>query len=247
MLDDGSFSSFRNFISFSKSLCRTSDATNSFKSNCCQERHIPLPYSALTQAPTANTKGVDGRGQPSDLPTISPPATPLGFEPVTSTLIPLVGLQALLTLLKAIAVRKGAYFTLIVHSPKRPRRTQGELMDVANPPICQHFGITYGWFSEGSCLPIEEVRSQKGSYNEVSSIKRRPLSISRFERELWKLESLVNYNQFSGKERSWKSGWKVDLECLGQSCEEWLRGQVAVLQALFSQELAYLVGCNLDV
>ena len=35
MLDDGSFSSLRNFISFSKSLCRTSDATNSSKGNCC--------------------------------------------------------------------------------------------------------------------------------------------------------------------------------------------------------------------
>ncbi|RVW99167.1 Retrovirus-related Pol polyprotein from transposon TNT 1-94 [Vitis vinifera] len=37
--------------------------------------------------------------------------------------------QALPTLLKAIACRKGIYPNLIVHSPKRPRRTQGELMD----------------------------------------------------------------------------------------------------------------------
>ena len=35
--------------------------------------------------------------------------------------------------------RKCAYPSLIVHSPKRPRRTQGELMDAANPPICQHY------------------------------------------------------------------------------------------------------------
>ena len=49
----------------------------------------------------------------------------------------IVGPQALLTLLKAIAVRKGAYPNLIVHSPKRPRQTQGEFMDAANPPICQ--------------------------------------------------------------------------------------------------------------
>ncbi|RVW12471.1 hypothetical protein CK203_093483 [Vitis vinifera] len=80
-----------------------------------------------------NTRGVDGRGQLSNLPT-----TPLGFEPVTLALIPLVGPQALPTLLKAIACRKDAYPNLIVHSPKRPRRTQGELMDAANPPICQY-------------------------------------------------------------------------------------------------------------
>ena len=48
-----------------------------------------------------------------------------------------VGPQALPTLLKAIAVRKGAYPSLIVHSPKHPRRTQGKLMDTVNPPICQ--------------------------------------------------------------------------------------------------------------
>ena len=33
----------------------------------------------------------------------------------------IVGPQALLTLIKAIAIRKGAYPNLIVHSPKRPR------------------------------------------------------------------------------------------------------------------------------
>ena len=53
----------------SQPLCRTSDATNSPKSNCCQERRIPQPYGAFTQAPTTNTRGVDGHGQPSDLPT----------------------------------------------------------------------------------------------------------------------------------------------------------------------------------
>ena len=51
--------------------------------------------------------------------------------------IPLVGPQTLLTLLKAIAVRKDTYPNLIVHSPKCPRRTQEELMDAANPSICQ--------------------------------------------------------------------------------------------------------------
>ena len=101
--------------------CRTLGATNSPKSNSCQERCIPQPYSAFTQAPMTNTRGVDGRGQPSDVPTISPPATPLGFEPVTSALIPLVGPQALPTLLKAIVVRKCAYPSLIVHSHKHPR------------------------------------------------------------------------------------------------------------------------------
>ncbi|RVW63217.1 hypothetical protein CK203_058954 [Vitis vinifera] len=50
---------------------------------------------------------------------------------------PGVGPQALPTLLKAIVVRKGAYPSLIVHSPKRSRQTQGELMDATNPPICQ--------------------------------------------------------------------------------------------------------------
>ena len=65
------------------------------------------------------------------------PATPLGFEPVTSALIPLVGPQALPTLLKSIVVRKGAYPNLIMHSPKRPRQTQGKLMDSINPPIYQ--------------------------------------------------------------------------------------------------------------
>ena len=118
-------------------FCMTLGTTNSPKSNYCQESCIPQPYSAFTQAPMLNTMGVDGSDQPSNLLTISPSATPLGFEPVTSALIPLIGPQALLTLLKAIACRKGAYPSLIVHSPKRPRRTQGELMDAANPPIYQ--------------------------------------------------------------------------------------------------------------
>ena len=47
-----------------------------------------------------------------------PSATPLGFEPMTLTLIPLVGPQTLPTLLKAIAIKKGAYPNLIVPSPK---------------------------------------------------------------------------------------------------------------------------------
>ena len=121
----------------SSDSCRTSGATNSPNSNCCQERRIPQPYSAFTQVPTANTRGVDERSQPSNLPTISPPTTPMGFELVTLTLIPLVGPQVLPILLKAIDVRKGAYPIFIVHAPKCPRRTQGELMDAANPPIYQ--------------------------------------------------------------------------------------------------------------
>ena len=72
-----------------------------------------------------------------DLPTISPPVTPLEFELVTSTLISLVGPQTLSTLLKTIVVRKGVYPNLIVHSPKCPQQTQGELMDAINPSICQ--------------------------------------------------------------------------------------------------------------
>ena len=51
------------------------------------------------------------------------PMTPLGFEPMTSALLPLVRPQTLPTLLKVIVVRKCAYPSLIVHSPKRPRRT----------------------------------------------------------------------------------------------------------------------------
>ncbi|KAL6346342.1 hypothetical protein AAG906_033138 [Vitis piasezkii] len=85
----------------------------------------------------ANTRRVDGHDQLSNLPTISPLATPLGFELVTSALIQFVGPQTQPTLLKAIAYRKCAYPNLIVHSPKRPQRTQEELMDAANPPICQ--------------------------------------------------------------------------------------------------------------
>ena len=46
-----------------------------------------------------------------------------------------VGPQTLPTLLKAIAVRKYAYPNLIMHSPKHPQRTQGELMDATNPLI----------------------------------------------------------------------------------------------------------------
>ncbi|KAL6321195.1 hypothetical protein AAG906_015539 [Vitis piasezkii] len=63
---------------------------------------------------TAKTRGVDGHGQPSNLPTIYPSSTPLGFEPVTLALIPLVGPQMLPTLLKEIAIRKGAYPILIL-------------------------------------------------------------------------------------------------------------------------------------
>ena len=67
------------------------------------------------------------------------PGTPLGFELTTSALIPLVGPQTLPTLLKAIACKKDAYPNLIVHSPKRPRQTQRELMDVTNSPIYYHY------------------------------------------------------------------------------------------------------------
>ena len=82
---------------------------------------------------------VDRLGQPSNLPIISspPPMTLLGFEPLTSFLIPLVGPQMLPTLLKIIIIRKDAYPNLIVHSSKRPWRTQRKLMDVVNPSICQ--------------------------------------------------------------------------------------------------------------
>ena len=52
-----------------------------------------------------------------------------------------VGPQALPTLLKAIAVRKCAYPNLIMHSPKRPRQTQGKLMDSINPPIYQQQSV----------------------------------------------------------------------------------------------------------
>ena len=51
--------------------------------------------------------------------------------------VEVIGPQALPTLLKAISIRKGAYPSLIVHSPKRPQRTQRELMDAVNPLICQ--------------------------------------------------------------------------------------------------------------
>ena len=51
--------------------------------------------------------------------------------------IDVVGPHTLPTLLKTIVVRKCAYLNLIVHSPKRPRQTQKELMDAANPSICQ--------------------------------------------------------------------------------------------------------------
>ena len=69
-----------------------------------------------------NIREVDRLGQPSDLPIIfsPPPMTPLGFEPLTSFLIPLVGPQMLPTLLKIIIIRKDAYPNLIVHSSKRP-------------------------------------------------------------------------------------------------------------------------------
>ena len=59
-------------------------------------------------------------------------ATTIAFFPMVP-----VGPQALPTLLKAISYRKGVYLSLIAHSPKLPRWTQGELMDAANPLICQ--------------------------------------------------------------------------------------------------------------
>ena len=53
----------------------------------------------------SNTRRVDRSDQSFDLPTISLPTTPLGFKPVTSALIPLVGPWALPTLLKTIDSR----------------------------------------------------------------------------------------------------------------------------------------------
>ena len=50
----------------------------------------------------SNIRGVDRCSQLSDLPTISSLATPLEFEPVTLTLIPLVEPQTLPTLLKQL-------------------------------------------------------------------------------------------------------------------------------------------------
>lgn len=46
-----------------------------------------------------------------------------------------------------------------------------------------------------------------------SSIKKRPLFTSSFDRELQKLESWINYYQSSRKERrNWRSGWKVGVQ-----------------------------------
>ena len=99
---------------------------------------ILYPYSAFSPKRPRRTQGeLMDAANPLIYQQSPPLATPLGFEPVTLAPIPLVGPQAVPTLLKAIAVKKCAYPNLIVHSPKRPRQTQGELMDAANPPICQ--------------------------------------------------------------------------------------------------------------
>ena len=60
--------------------------------------------------------------------------TPLGFELVTSALIPLVGPKALPTFIKAIAIRKGAYPNVIVYSPKRPRHSNTKRVDERDQP-----------------------------------------------------------------------------------------------------------------
>ena len=49
----------------------------------------------------------------------------------------IAGPQALSILRKPIVIRKDAYPNIIMHSPKPPRKTQGEFMDVTNPLICQ--------------------------------------------------------------------------------------------------------------
>ena len=82
----------------------------------------------------------------------------------------IVGPQALPTLLKSIAYRKGAYPNLIVHSPKRPWRTQGELMDVTNPSICQQsppsdtLGVRIGDLrSETTCRTLGATNSPRSN------------------------------------------------------------------------------------
>ena len=76
---------------------------------------------SLKRSQHSNIKGVDGRDQPFDLLTISPRTTPMGFKPVTSALIPLVGPHEFSTLLKVIVIKKNTYPNLIMHSLKCPR------------------------------------------------------------------------------------------------------------------------------
>ena len=81
-----------------------------------------------------STREIDKRDQPFDLSTISPLTTPLGFELVTLTLIPLVGPQVLSMFLKSIAVRKCTYLSLIVHLLKCPQHSNTMRVDGHDQP-----------------------------------------------------------------------------------------------------------------
>ena len=115
--------------------CRISSSTNSPKSNTVKK----CTYSNLiVHSPKCpwhlSTRGIDRRDQPFDLSTISPLATPLGFELVTSALIPLVGPQVLSMFLKSIAVRKCTYPSLIVHLLKCPQHSNTMRVDGHDQP-----------------------------------------------------------------------------------------------------------------
>ncbi|RVW20140.1 hypothetical protein CK203_116799 [Vitis vinifera] len=58
---------------------------------------------------------------------------------------------------------------------------------------------------------LRKLEAKKGYRVVALSIKRRPSSMSDFDRELCKLECLVNYNKSSGKGGSQKWGW--DMVC----------------------------------
>ena len=58
---------------------------------------------------------------------------------------------------------------------------------------------------------LRKSEAKKGYRVVALSIKRRPSSMSDFDRELCKLECLVNYNKSSGKGGSQKWGW--DMVC----------------------------------
>ena len=88
---------------------------------------------SLKRSRHSNTRVMDT--QPSDLLTISPRTTPMGFKPVTSTLIPLVRPQELSTLLKAIVIKKNTYLDLIMHSLKRPRHLNTRGVDGRDQPF----------------------------------------------------------------------------------------------------------------
>ncbi|WKA05120.1 hypothetical protein VitviT2T_023104 [Vitis vinifera] len=57
---------------------------------------------------------------------------------------------------------------------------------------------------------LRKSEAKKGYRVVALSIKRRPSSMSDFDRELCKLECLVNYNKSSGKGGSQKWGWDMD-------------------------------------